>query len=356
MTPSGSNKLSRFLLVGIAPWPAIVLVAAFGALLGFYGWRTYAGPMPPAYRLDFGNARWIASSNEKPHGYFRKVLSLPFGGREAFIQIAASDSYTFTVNGKLVGEETMVSTQVSGVYDLTGLLLPGKNVLAVAVKRATLSGPTQLIVLGRYRNSDQEGWKEFTSDATWRVSTRFETINLNGENPIPWTDPVFDDRLWDAARDLGSNSRRLIQPAELEPSILQVPSGAGWLWHPNPMVRAVEMKSELDLPVGTQDAWIGVAMAGGYDLIINGRVVANRILPLDVETTRDLYRVDSFLSGGRNTLAVRAVSGGSVGGILVTGRIVGRDGRVIKLGVDEGAWQVRAQPSGDVPESGAEFF
>jgi hypothetical protein len=110
--------------------------------------------------------------------YFRREFTVEAVPATALLRITADDAFTAYLNGERVGEGDSWSL----VYDLdvTALLRPGRNVLAVEA-RSTLRGPGGVV-------ARLEGLPEaLVTDAQFRVSR---------EGPEGWEQPDFDDSAW----------------------------------------------------------------------------------------------------------------------------------------------------------------
>src|ERR1051325_5261587 len=98
-------------------------------MFGYLVSRTFVNPLPPKYTLDFGNARWIEPLERSPHVFFRKEVFLPVAVRQAWIQIAATDLFELSINGKTLPPEEFVCTRVAGVFALKNPTHTGRNVI-----------------------------------------------------------------------------------------------------------------------------------------------------------------------------------------------------------------------------------
>src|SRR5213082_4146019 len=85
---------------------SLVLVLLCGALLGLFVLRTFASPLHRQYQLDFGTAQWIEPAEFAPVGYFRRDIFLNTAPEQAWLEVAATDSFEAFVNGKKIGTES----------------------------------------------------------------------------------------------------------------------------------------------------------------------------------------------------------------------------------------------------------
>ncbi|PYL98430.1 MAG: hypothetical protein DMF19_14265 [Verrucomicrobia bacterium] len=81
---------------------SLVLVLLCGGVLGYFVFRTCASPLHMQYQLDFGAAQWIEPAEFAPVAYFRKEIFLNTAPEQAWLEIAATDSFV------LIGIPTQV--------------------------------------------------------------------------------------------------------------------------------------------------------------------------------------------------------------------------------------------------------
>jgi HEAT repeat protein len=157
---------------------------------------------PPA---SFDGTKWIWFSREPmpisqsfPGGvhYFRGALDVPPVAKvaSAEIYIAADNLYSFYLNGQVAGESEPDPDTWSHAkrFDVTGQIVPGRNVVAVEGMN-TAPSPAGLIVKLVVRLSDGRQLT-LVSDQAWKCSDREEAN---------WVQPGFDDLRWPAAHVVG---------------------------------------------------------------------------------------------------------------------------------------------------------
>lgn len=157
-----------------------------------------AGPQS----ADFDGARWIwfagDDARRPPEGtrYFRGELNVPGAGKpkSADLLITCDNLYTVWLNGKTVGESEPGNGawQHPKRFDVTELVVPGRNVVAVEGIN-TLPGPAGLLVKLIVRPADGPP-VEFCSDERWRsTADAFED----------WESPNYVDLSWTGVRTVG---------------------------------------------------------------------------------------------------------------------------------------------------------
>ncbi|MEI7732536.1 MAG: HEAT repeat domain-containing protein [Verrucomicrobiota bacterium] len=174
-----------------------------GWLLASLWWALSAmGQTPPP---TFEGAKWIwyavdpdEASMHFPAGAhcFRAAVVLPETApvKAAEIIVTADNLYTVYLNGKPAGESSADPNAWNQPkrFDVTALLAPGRNVLAVEAIN-TAPGPAGLLLKLSARMADGSTVTLVTDDA-WRCNEK-ETPN--------WEQPGFDDRKWRLAFVVG---------------------------------------------------------------------------------------------------------------------------------------------------------
>src|SRR5947207_11829799 len=137
----------RDLLPRARRW-SLFLVLLCGCVLGYFVLRTYARPLHRQYELDFGPAQWIEPAEVAPVAYFRRNIFLNAAPEQAWLEVAATDSFRVVINGAIIGIESNQKTRVAQIYDVKKFLKAGTNVIAISVTRGTYRGSAQLLVGG----------------------------------------------------------------------------------------------------------------------------------------------------------------------------------------------------------------
>ncbi len=221
----------------------------------------------------------VATEGVDQTRYLRKTLVLDSPVEAARLRVRADDSYTLRVDGA-AAPKPLRTGPGGDAFDLTGVLHPGKNVLAFSVYNA--AGKGGLIVTGMVREKSGKVIPVY-SDRSFRTSR---------SDPPGWDRAGFDDAKWPPAGIVGSAF------------------SAPWFEHPAfemaPFIRPDEWKQWnalrtrlLELPAGLgreRPARAEFAFPGGScALIINGKSRP----PL-------IYRgtVDPLSSHGRRQIAL----------------------------------------------------
>ena len=246
-----------------------VLVIATGLILGYYMLRTYASVRQRQYQLDFGRAHWIEPAQKPaPIAYFRKEVYLPSLPEQAWIEIAASDSFGLIVNGHMVGTEGSVKTFQSGIYDVKRALKAGTNVIAASVSRTSFPGPAQLLIRGEVIEPGGNRI-QILSDESWRVTNHTGIIPGTED----WTSQKVEDEIWPNARRSALNDQKVpVRWVDVNPQVIQTPLRGYWIMTPTASHEAV-FSTDIQADWPQQETWIQVASSGDLDLAINGHIV-----------------------------------------------------------------------------------
>jgi hypothetical protein len=117
-----------------------------------------------------------------------------------------------------------------------------------------------------------------------------------------------------------------------------------WIWDRDSKAETVYFRRAVDLPSRPRDAHINIACDNGYELYVNGRLIAQKTR-LDTSYWRSGNAYSLPLREGRNVIAVKGTNSGGPGGLLTWGTVMCESGEQISFATDE-TWQV----------SRAEFF
>src|SRR5262245_55214155 len=112
-------------------WPSRLIVLMTGVALAVFVWRTYLDKVPHLYPVPFEHGHWLVAGDDPPQGYFRCELYIAETVQQAWVIVAATDSFILYLNGKAVDGKGYASLNVSGIYDIGHYLAPGKNVIGL---------------------------------------------------------------------------------------------------------------------------------------------------------------------------------------------------------------------------------
>jgi uncharacterized membrane protein len=321
-------------------WVALLIVVATGVVMGVFVWRTYFGYVPHLYPLELRQGQWLIAPDEAPQGYFRRELFIPGPSEQAWIKVAATDSFVLYLNGKKVDSQGFPMLNVSGIYDVGHSLRVGKNVIGVQVTKVTYPGPAKVVIEGAYR--DEAGrWHHLGSDASWQASSRQDS---QGNGRIPWYAEVFQAGAWPLVQPAGVPSVAEISPLTIHPDLLTLPPQGKWIGHAHPQVRVAIFQHSFEVIQKVQGLWIRIAADDSYELSINGIPVANAGAS---DKTLDIYDVGPFLKQGFNTLKVKVAALRHSSPRLLLDAVITQSGQARWLASTDSTW--RAQMSAEAP-------
>ena len=340
---------------------SLLLVLVTGFLLGYYGWRILAAPPLPTYRLDFGNAQWIQPAEECADGYFRKKFFISGEVEQAWIQVAATDAFRLFVNGSLIS--TGVSAEASWtaastsadptlLWDVSKLLRPGTNAVALEVQRSTYPGVPRLLVrLGiRQKTSRQE----VVSDGSWKASLAPGTI----PSLVPWQSPFCDDQHWPDVTALPGQSTqdKLMQPQSLPPAIMQTAFTGEWIGDPQNAADQATFIKRFDLPLGSKQTWLQISATGDYTLTLNGHWLGDN---QKITTDLEWINLQPFVRPTGNELAIRVRSYNKQAFALAQIASLGPDNRIVgSLIGSDSTWEMSpngGDKNGETPREAQEI-
>lgn len=169
-------------------WILLVVVAASALVSIGHRGQVSAQVLPRAKMIWFDEGD---PTKSVPVGtrYFRGAFTEQYPVAEAEIHIACDDEFVLFVNGKEAGRGTR--WQDGKVIDVTKLLRPGKNV--VAVEATNRGGPAGLVAWLARRTVPGNHYT-FLTDSRWKCSK---------EASRNWREVNFDDSKWSAVNVIG---------------------------------------------------------------------------------------------------------------------------------------------------------
>src|SRR5947208_10537604 len=248
-------------------WSLVLVLLCRGAR-GYFGFRTLASPLHRQYQLDFGAAQWTEPPEFAPVAYFRRQIFLNAAPEQAWLEIAATDSFKININGHILGIEANLKTRIAQIYDVKQFLNPGTNVIAISVTRASYPGSAQLLVCGSFKEPGGRTGS-FISDEHWRVTPRTGIV----EGTEEWVSPLVQEQIWPNAR----RATILEHPVHItwvdkNPLLLQLPLSGKWITAENARREAI-FSTSVNAERARPQTWIQVASSGRLDLLVNGKLI-----------------------------------------------------------------------------------
>ncbi|MBM4031017.1 MAG: hypothetical protein FJ291_04440 [Planctomycetes bacterium] len=230
---------------------------------------SHAGAAAPP-GVSFEGAKWVwawpdpgRNTPEPSDGscYFRVEVPLPADAavKSAEIAIAVDNLYLLIANGKFVGRSNPNPDdwRVAKRFDLTGLLVPGRNVLAVECAN-TAPGPAGLLakLLVQLADGQQVALR---SDEGWKCTDK----EAKG-----WQEPAFDDKAWQKAYlygEYGSAPWGKFAPALAQTPVLKPELGKAPVldWQAAAASPGLSLRVTTELPPPEDYPWPeGIAFVG----------------------------------------------------------------------------------------------
>ena len=142
---------------------------------------------------DF-TASWIWPQANEPETtvYFRKTINIPDEVLDANLFVSVDNSYVLYVNGKEAG--THDDWYTPKVYSIAGLLVPGKNVIALEAANYDPPGFGGMLVEGAVYSKTKHIL--IRTDTDWKFSLK---------KAAGWQEPAFNDMDWLKPVSLGQH-------------------------------------------------------------------------------------------------------------------------------------------------------
>jgi Dolichyl-phosphate-mannose-protein mannosyltransferase len=356
-------------------WPA-GLVLICGAILGYLFLRTYVLPLSRQYQLDFSEAKWIEPPQFSPVAYFRYKVFLTSPPEQAWLQVAATDAFDLSVNGKDVAKESSLRTRVAGIYDIKRALIPGTNIIAVAVNRDSYPGSAQLLIRGGIKQPGHDLLPVLSSEQ-WKVTTYTGIV----EGSEPWNSAAVPDEVWPNAR-LSKAGKPSIDWVSSNPLLFQLPPAGKWLLARDAPPEAI-FATSIAARRAHQETWIQIASSGDLDVLVNDQLVTTvptapikakslpklksatvePVKPSEQEPSSDVsapkasspeplkfeaYDISRWIKQGSNQIVAAVRSFQQPATFLAEGFTIPRNGRVERFQTDS-SWQVLALSTPNYP-------
>jgi hypothetical protein len=247
---------------------ATSIVCLSGLLFGHFMFRTYLRPLPASYKLNFGASKWIQPPDQTEGCYYRKDLYIPELIEKAWIAIAATGSYELVVNNVIVDANQLPDARPSGLYDITRLLVPGKNAIGVFVSGEWWTERPQIRVRGAYYLIGKEE-VELLSDSLWKVSA----VGSGVPGKYSWSAPGLDVSAWPSAIE-GHESERYstVQRLDFDPRTIEASPIGRWVSDEDQSSREITFSRQLTLDARPLEAWLQLASNGTYDVVVNDQL------------------------------------------------------------------------------------
>jgi hypothetical protein len=246
---------------------SLALVLICGTLLGYFVLCTFASPLHRQYQLDFGTAQWIEPAEFAPVAHFRRDVFLNAAPEQAWLEVAATDSFEVIVNGKAIGAESNPKTRVAQIYDIKKFLKPGTNVIAISVTRVSYPGSAQLLVYGGFKEPSATP-NFLVSDESWRVTPKTGIVQGTEE----WVSPLVQEEIWPRARRVSILEPVHITWVDTNPLLLRLPVSGKWITSETASREAI-FSTTVNSDQSRPEAWIQVASSGSLDLLVNGKLI-----------------------------------------------------------------------------------
>ncbi|MFB2897428.1 glycosyltransferase family 39 protein [Aerosakkonemataceae cyanobacterium BLCC-F50] len=335
-------------------WSALGLIITLGFLIGMLGFSLwYKIPVPVARVTWSPQVQWITSVEPSYRFYARRTFNLTDTVQTAWLRLSGDNDFILYVNGKRVVRDRSAFNNAFGfsrgvsdrfqnfndnmryrlktggnyltgstrdwkltVYvDLTPLLRPGKNVVALEVQQG--GKKPRAVVEGAIYSGSDSLISLTTGETNWRVFRLSE--NHQG---LQWFDPDFSDQNWSEAQVLGSIKEATY--SRISQNLFERPLQGTWITGTPTEKGEVWLRNSFQVTQKYQRAFVRFAGNGEYALLINGLLVKR----YDTENGKKLhiYEVTNFLKPGINTLAVRLASSINSEGALLDSRTLSSRG------------------------------
>ncbi|HEV2579739.1 MAG TPA: glycosyltransferase family 39 protein, partial [Ktedonobacteraceae bacterium] len=309
----------------------VLALACLGA--SWFAYQSELAPQPKDFQPAWHDAQWIgASDGNATTAYYRYATTLEVATDNAFVTIAASQVFSFYVNGVLIGSNStdFANYPRSYIYEVTPSLVLGVNVFAIRVDN--LDGQAPLLrasfgtviggIVTYYGTGDGAG-------ANWMATTQTTQVYPQDTSIIvaatAWTGRTFNAASWLPAQPVTSSTQSMLTSQSpslsVNPQLYEQPVAAHWV--STGVGQDGYFVRQVSLPQGTSMSWLRIAATGTANVFINGsliftwnyhrtsfsQITVNKLtgktkvrhIP---ELVLGVYDVSPFLHAGVNTVAI----------------------------------------------------
>lgn len=320
---------------------ALSLLMILGFLVGMLGWNCFAPVSIPVQAVSWeATSQWIMPTTPRHRFYLRRTITLPDYAQGGWLRFSADNDFVLYVNGRAIAEEYSYfgriprnslglgkyfseATQtlndsspydlrtgdiiqvrytrdwkLTGYFDLTQYLQPGKNVIAVEVQASHLH-PRFLAEGAIYPTLDCTSLIRLDTGITdWRLSH----LPVNRQK-LKWFDVDFPDQDWQFPKQVPVHETTY---SRLSVPIFDRLLQGQWVTGDSGLQGSVHLQKSWILPQVPYRAVARFAGDGQYHVLINDQLVHQT--DADNPQQLHLYEVTSLLHPGANTVSVRLLS------------------------------------------------
>lgn len=318
--------MRRFFSLGI--------VLTLGVLLGILGFQIWDKIPIPVRQVDWSTeAHWISAQKPSYRFYARHTFYVADTVQTAWLRLSADNDFILYVNGeKIAREQSVLQSATSGLgsklslpfqkfndslsyypfnsseilrgsdrdwkvsayVDLTYLLRPGKNVIALEIQKGQEN--PRFVLEGLAYIVPNNPINLTTGATTWQVATLAEI-----SKGLQWFELNFPDQNWQKAKVMGRVQEATY--SRLSPNLFNHFLQGSWVSGIESSNGEVWLRRSWTIPQTPRRAFIRFGGEGNYALMINGLLVRN--YTNESGNRLHMYEVTNLLKSGLNTLAVR---------------------------------------------------
>jgi hypothetical protein len=277
------------------------LALGFAAAVGHVAWNAFAGPPPmPEYHVEADGPILCGPDPTQKVLYLRRTLFLKERPRHAWLEVVGRDRLQVYVNGRVAGEKNRAGFAVAVVINITALLKPGENVLAIRTEQVSFDHPPAVAIRGAYVLGQE---LPIPGDSSWRCN------HAASRGAVPWLFAKFNDKSWAPAR---VTPGRLRGEVDGPPRAQMEPSGGKWISPSTLATREAAFRGDLEVAGRPRQAWLRVTPTASFVLAVNGIILDAPESELGTERetppVQYIYDLTSVVRRGKNEVALLLTS------------------------------------------------
>ena len=287
--------------------------------------------------IDNSEPVLLSPDSEHRNLYLRHSFYLSDLPDSAWVKLMTHDLIEVYVNGTLLETDQTETVSTTLVCDLKPFLHPGKNVLAIVVRKYMLQNEAELAVAGQY--SIGKSIETIGVNSGWKCSTRMDRL---GDY---WNSVDFDDTQWLEPRRAQARFKAKL---DIPPEVIVSAFDGQWISTRGADEHAVVLDREFAPPEPVIKGWLRVQSNANWRFALNGRVVTSEEKTLGAgiaasENAARIYEITPWVRGQNRSIRFLLRAEQSQPKMRADVVVVGLSGKTYTISTDS-SW--RYQPHG----------
>lgn len=254
-----------------------------------------------ANQPDWSDAQWLEYPQSSDVLYLRKSFVLDAIPEWAVVTVSAVDNFVVFVNGQALGEKKLPGGVPEEIFDITSLLKPGKNTLAIRAVSSQKHMQSRAIATLQWQHLGKI--HRIGTNQSWRVSNKEEIQN---QGKITWNQQRFIDNEWHQANVLTNFNPEPTEALIISANNLSKLHSRNRYLSSQMQLKAISLSNTFIIEATTiQGAWIGINVEGKLQIAVNQFVFNAQF---GAENKVLLFSLKPYLKSGENKLYIQILN------------------------------------------------